>query len=383
METMQPTLKNGRYVWDRINMPEAEFQERVKKIRKEMKKERLNLLLLYGHGYDEYGNYCYLSNYIIRLASGALVVLPLQGEPALIFEGSSRGVPSVRKTTWIEEIRASGDVSKEFAKYLEEKKLMPCTVGLVGIKSLMPYEQLRVLRDALKGWKILYVDRLLTEMRMVKSPREVDQIRRASRILSRAFEVLSGRSLLGPNEKALEGALCREVRIEGAEDFRMMIAKPGEKTWAFRPAEEAALLTGETVIIYLAVEFERYWTEAVRTFVMKEGSLVPVKRENVEALYEKAIQVFRPGKTASQFHKEVITLVRKDKGETIPDYGLGQGIGLSPREAPLLSGEDKTPLKEGMCVTFRLLVKDDERGAIMAGDTFHLTRHGQEMLTRS
>ncbi len=31
METMQPDLKNGRNTWDRINMPEAEFQDRVNK----------------------------------------------------------------------------------------------------------------------------------------------------------------------------------------------------------------------------------------------------------------------------------------------------------------------------------------------------------------
>ncbi len=26
METMQPALKNGRNVWDRVNMPESEFE---------------------------------------------------------------------------------------------------------------------------------------------------------------------------------------------------------------------------------------------------------------------------------------------------------------------------------------------------------------------
>src|SRR5512136_2792365 len=111
METMQPTLKSGRYAWDRINMPVEEFQERVWRIRKAMKKEGIDLLLLYGNGFNEYGNYSYLSNTITRLPQGSLVAVPLKGDLTLMFEGASRGVPSVKKMTWIDDIRASGDVS--------------------------------------------------------------------------------------------------------------------------------------------------------------------------------------------------------------------------------------------------------------------------------
>ena len=381
METMQPTLKNGRNVWDRINMPEGEFQERLKKIRKEMKRERLDLLLLYGHGFDGYGNYTYLGNYVIRLARGALIVLPLQGEPALIFEGASRGIPSIRKTTWIQEIRAGWDASKECVKYMEEKKLVPSTVGLIGIKSLMPYDQLQFLRDSLKGSKVLDVDPLLREMRMVKSPREIDQIRRAARILSRAFAALSETTFPEASEKTLEGTLYREVRIEGAEDFRMMIGRPKGEPWSFRPADEGTILSGETVVLHLAVEFERYWAEASRTFVAKENTLAAVEREDFNAQYGRIIKLLRPGKTASEFQKEAMAQMRKEKVEYLSDYGLGQGIGLSPRESPALSKEDKTALKEGMCLTLRLLVKDEGLGAMMIGNTFLLTKKGPQILT--
>jgi Xaa-Pro aminopeptidase len=381
METMQPTLKNGRNVWDRINMPEAEFQERLKKIQKEMKRERLDLLLLYGNGFDEYGNYTYLGNYVIRLARGAFVVLPREGEPALIFEGASRGIPSIRKTTWIQEIRAGWDASKECVKYLEEKKLVPSKVGLVGVKSLMPCDQFQFLRDSLKGSNVLDVDPLLREMRMVKSSREIDQVRRAARILSRAFGVLSGIGFPEVAEKSIEGTLYREVRIEGAEDFRMMIARPIREQWSFRPAGEGTIPAGETVALFLAVEFERYWAEALRTFVVKENTLVALEREDFNARYGRIIDFLRPGITASQFHKEAVTRLRKEKTGYLLDYGLGQGIGLSPREYPVLSKDDKTPLKEGMCLTFRLLVKEEGLGAMMTGNTLLLTKKGPQILT--
>jgi Xaa-Pro aminopeptidase len=238
METMQPTLKNGRNVWDRINMPEDEFQERLKKVRRGMKKEGIDLLLLYGNGFNEYGNYCYLSNYIIRLPRGALVVVPRMGELALIFEGASRGIPSVKKTTWIEEVRACGDVSKECVKYLEERKPIPSTIGLVGLRQLMPNDPFQFLCESLSQCKILDADPFLKEMRMVKSQREIDQVRRSSRIIVHAFDFIAGVPLPEMDERILEARLRREVRLEGAEDFRMLIAKPREERWAFRPAEE-------------------------------------------------------------------------------------------------------------------------------------------------
>ncbi|OGP67073.1 MAG: hypothetical protein A2169_08125 [Deltaproteobacteria bacterium RBG_13_47_9] len=382
METMQPTLKNGRNVWDRINMPEDEFNRRLKKVRREMKKEGIDLLFLYGNGFNEYGNYCYLSNYMIRLPRGALVVVPQKGELTLIFEGASRGVPSVRKTTWIEEIRPCGEISKECVKYLEEKKLTPSTLGFVGLKQLMPNDQWQFLLESLPQYNIIDSNPLLKEMRMIKSQRETDQIRRSSRILVHAFDFIAQAAFSECNERELEARLRREARLEGAEDFRMLIAKPREERWAFRLPEETEIFPEETVILYLAVQLERYWAEAVRTFMVKEKSFVSVKRENLETLYGKVIEGFRPGKTASQFHDEAIVQIRKEGAEYISGYGLGQGIGLSPREHPLIFNEDKTPLKEGMCLTLRLLLKEEGLGAMMIGNTLHLTKKGPEVLTQ-
>jgi Xaa-Pro aminopeptidase len=382
METMQPTLKNGRNVWDRINMPEDEFQGRLKKVRRGMKKEGIDLLLLYGNGFNEYGNYCYLSNYIIRLPRGALVVVPRKGELALIFEGASRGIPSIKKMTWIEEIRACGDVSKECVRYLEEKKLIPSTIGFIGLRQLMPNDPLQFLFESLSQCKIIDADHLLKEMRMVKSHREIDQIRRSSRIIVHAFDFIAGAALSEMNERVLEARLRREVRLEGAEDFRMLIAKPREERWAFRPAEEQEISSEETVILHLAVELERYWAEATRTFILKGPLFAEPKFENISPLYERIVDGLRPEKKVSQFYKEAMNEIKKGGVVYIPDYGLGQGIGLSPQEFPVISGKDNTLLREGMIFSIRLLIKDKDMGAIMIGNTIHLTKQGPKILTK-
>ncbi len=381
METMQPTLKSGRNTWDRINMPVEEFHERVKKIRQGMKKEGIDLLLLYGKAFNEYGNYCYLSNHMIRLPQGGYGGGPKR-RVDLMFEGASRGVPSVKKMTWIDDIRATGDVSKECVKYLKEKNLLPSVIGFAGLKRLMPHDQLQFLLDSLPKCKIVNADPLVDELRMVKSPMEILQIRRASRIVVRTFDFITSTSFVNLREEVLEAAARREARLEGAEDFRMMIAKPLEERWAFKPPEEKPLRSEDKVIIYLAIEFERYWAEAARTFSVRDSSFVEIQPEGIKTLYETIMEGMSTGKKISQFYKETMAKIKKGHFDFIPEYGLGQGIGLSPKEFPVIVKEDRNIFSQGMCFSLRLGIRDKETGPIMIGNTIYLSKKGPEVLTR-
>jgi Xaa-Pro dipeptidase len=363
-------------------MPVEEFRERVKKIRKEMKKETIDLLLLYGNGFNEYGNYCYLSNHIIRLPQGGMVVVPAKGEVTMMFEGAARGLPSVRKMTWIDDIRPSGDVAAEFVKYFKEKQVGPSVIGFAGLKRLMPNDQFQFLLDSLPGCKVVDSDRLLNELRMVKSRMEILQIRRAARIVARVFDFIANAPFVEPAENVLEAAARREARLEGAEDFRMMIAKPSEENGAFRPPEERPIRSGDRMIIYLAVEFERYWAEAVRTSTLKESTFAEIQPDTVKTLYENILQGMKIGKRMSPFYRETRAKIAKVKFEEISGYGMGQGIGLGLKELPLIAKEDRNILADGMCLSLRLGIRDKELGAAMIGDTIYLSSKGPEVLTR-
>ena len=311
-----------------------------------------------------------------------MVVVPAKGEVTMMFEGAARGLPSVRKMTWIDDIRPSGDVAAEFVKYLKEKKTSPSVIGFAGLKRLMPNDQFQFLLDSLPGCKVVDSDHILDELRMVKSRTEVLQIRRAARIVGLTFDYIAHASFSEQRENVLEAAARREARLEGAEDFRMMILKPLEERGAFRPPEERSLRPGESVIIYLAVEFERYWAEAARTFTFKDSSFIETSPEDVKALYEKVVEGMKPGKRISQFYRETMAKSARANVEHIPDYGLGQGIGLSSKELPVLAQGDRTVLDEGMCFSLRLGIRDKELGTIMTGNTIYLSKRGAEVLTR-
>ena len=381
METLQPAIKNGRNVWDQINMPLQEFQERLHVVRDRMKEHGMDALLAYGLAFNEYGNSCYLTHYQIRLPRGALVALPEKGDLALFFEGAARGLPSARLITWVRDIRPCPDVAKACAQYLNEKGFVPGVIGFAGLNQWMPRYQLKSLLDALPGCRFLPGDDILQEMRMVKSSRETDQIRRASRIVRRGFEFLKSASFATMNERIVEALLYREARLEGAEDVRVLFGKPGKAPWAMRPSENGVLGPGSAFIVYLAVAYERYWSEGIRTFRAEEKAFSSPDLARLEALYKRSIECLQPGKAISRCTRDIRGGIQEAGADVIDDYGLGQGIGLSLKERPIFREDAKGALEEGMCLTLRLCVKDEAMGDVMLGNTFCVS-HGQvESLT--
>jgi Xaa-Pro aminopeptidase len=381
METMQPALKNGRNVWNSINMPKEEFEARIKYVRAAMAARGLDLLLVYTTGLTEYGDTAYLTNFIIRLPRGTLVAIPQKGEVVTFFEGASRGLPSLKLTLAVGELQAVGDMAKESTKYLKEKKLIPGTIGLAGLRRRLPYQQYRTLMAELDGCTVLDADDLLADLRLIKSVRESDQIRRAARIVGQFIVFLKETTFEKANERAIEAALYREARFEGAEEFRMLIARPGQAGSSFRPADSTPVAEGDNVVLYLAVEFERYWAEALRTFTFRGGSFAEEKSEESLAGLRQLCTAMKPGVTISSFCREASALMGQKGFEALDPCGLGNGIGLGLEEAPLLTEESPGELKEGMALSVRAASADNDKFCSMVGNTVLVTGEGGLILT--
>jgi Xaa-Pro aminopeptidase len=347
-----------------------------------MRKKRIHVLLLYGDGQNDYGHPCYISNYLTKMPQGAMAVITEKGEVCLICEGFARDAQLILTTTWVKDVRSGEDVSKLCAAYLKEKKRIPSTIGFAGVRQWMPYRQFQFLSEATHQCRIVAADDLMTRIRRVKSERECDQIRRSAHIIAHALDAVSLVPLAHLNEKILQAVVDRLAYLEGAEEVRMLIGKPKEAPWSLRPPEDAAISEGDTVILHLGVEFERYWSEGIRTFIARGSSFAEPESTEARALYEKIRKGLTAGKSVFSFYKETMGRIKRSKASCLTEYGLGAGIGLTLQEFPLLTGEDKTLLKEGMCFTLRLALEDRKLGAVMLGDTIHLSKEGPEILTR-
>jgi Xaa-Pro dipeptidase len=377
METMQPALKNGRNVYDAINMPPEEFESRLAQVRAAMALRGIDLLLVYTAGLTDYGDVTYLTNFVIRLPRGQVIALPKVGEPVTFFEGASRGLPSLKLTLALGDLVAVGDLPKECLKYLKDKGWIPGNVGFAGLRARMPYQQFRALSAGLEGSTVKEAGDILAGLRAVKSAREVDQAKRAANIVGQLTLLLKETTFERSSERAVEAELYRAARYEGAEDFRMLLAKPGPDGLIFRPAAEKALKEDGEVMVYLAVERERYWAEAIRTFTFRAGSFVEEKSAESSAAFAKLCKALKPGVKISDFCREALA----GKGaDILQSYSLGSGIGLGLNEAPFLREGNDEALKQGMVLSLRTTIPGNDGGYSLVGNTILVNDNGGSIL---
>jgi Xaa-Pro dipeptidase len=180
----------------------------------------------------------------------------------------------------------------------------------------------------------------------------------------------------GPSERAVEAELYRAARYEGAEDFRMLLAKPGPNSLTFRPAAEKPLKEDGEAVVYLAVERERYWAEAIRTFTFRAGSFVEERSGESSAAFVKLCKTLKPGVKVSDFYREALA----GKGaDILQSYAFGNGIGLGLNEAPFLREGNDEVLKRGMVFSLRTSVPGSG-GYGLVGNTILVNDDGGSIL---
>ena len=122
------TLRRGRNVWDPVNMPTGEYQQRVANVKEKMNMEGIDALLVCGEAWLDYAPSAYLSNQYVGMGT-SITLVPRQGETASLTWGSMRGFQYTQDITWIRTWGESADMNTSCAKYLEQ-------VGLFGLVAM-------------------------------------------------------------------------------------------------------------------------------------------------------------------------------------------------------------------------------------------------------
>jgi Xaa-Pro aminopeptidase len=369
MNSLQPTLRLGRDVWDRAAMPIEEFRGRADRLRAEMGRKGLDAMLLYGSGLNECGHPTYISNYIVKLPFSALVVLPREGEPALMFEGATRGRSAAQATTWIDDVRPCWKMGETCARVLVERGLASSTIGLAGLPRLVPHAEWSTLAGGLDRATLVDAEDLVWRQRAIKSMREIAQIHRASEIVHQALASLP--ASVDPAivlETRLAALVIREARMRGAEDVRLLIGRPKEPGWAFSPPEDASIRDNEAVCVHLAASWERYWSEAIRTYVVRGGRFIQIRRQELEERFRRLVSLATPGAAVADWYRAARGAMSPSDARSLEPIGLGHGIGVTPEEFPMLVGDSQATIEPGTCLVVRAGLTN-EHGFDLYGDT--------------
>ncbi len=368
-------LKRGCSTWDRNQFPQEEFQSRRDALRRELARLELDALVIYGDNYS-FADLCYLTNYFPKVRGGVAIV-PRGGATALLLNIGSRDVPFAKTLTWVEDVRASNQLGGDGATLLKEKGLDKARIGLVDSGRGLPLPHLEEMRAVLPEVRWAECDGLIANMRQKKNPRELAAMRAAGRILKEVCDAAQGFIKPGRREYEIVADIDRLARDRGVEDIRILA---GEKRLQPPSFKQSAKLENHWAV-YLAVQHERYWAEACRTFVLADNAKARLAYKRAQEAVERMAAYLTPGGAVAAIEKTA----REQLGEfysTASKYGLGHGIGLNQWEAPFLNESDArevgapvggaVKLSEAMTLGLRAAFETDGK-MIIHGNCYEVT----------
>ena len=255
---------------------------------------------------------------------------------------------------------------------------------------------------------------IVHEMRLFKSPAEIEILRRAGEISALAHTRAMQTCRPGMFEYQLEGEILHEFNRHGARFASYnTIVGGGENGCILHYTEnESELRDGELVLIDAGCEYQGYAGDITRTFPIN-GKFTPAQREIYDivlASLDAALTLFRPGTSIQEVTGEVVRIMiaglvqlgilKGDVDQLITDnahraffmHGLSHWLGLDVHDVGVYGPDRSRPLEPGMVLTVEpgLYIAPDAdvppqyRGiGIRIEDDILITENGNENLTAS
>ena len=299
--------------------------------------------------------------------------------------------------TWVENIETWEDAGeRRWEKVLQQA--IGDEPGKIGVeKAALPPIVRNWFDDQMPGVQLLDVAPLLGEMRMIKSPEEIEVMKQAGEIAGAMMRGAEG--ALGEGRPEYEAALAvieagtRKaagfLTAKGWEAFvspmihNLQIMQSGRDTsMVHRRASVKPLAKGDPVYFCFCnmAQFKQYKLGFDRMFFIKEVSdeAAEVQQAAIDA-QQAAIAAIRPGVTAESV-AEAADEVYRERGYAT-GYRTGRSIGMAYLESPELKHGDKTVLQAGMTFAVDGGISVDGRLGGRIGDSIAVTTTGSEYIT--
>jgi Xaa-Pro dipeptidase len=347
-----------------------EIGRRHDKVREALERSGLEALVVSGSEYTGFeGAVTYMSGFVI-VHRYAHVLLPVEGEPTIVFPSEARYVGE-HGTSEIEE-QVFVDVPGEWLRDRIRREGWS-RVGVYGLDYVMPVRDYRVLKGGDYG--LVPFDLEFDLARAVKSDTELESVRESVRINEEGFWAFldayePGRTaaeVLAPAERLFVERGC------GRLTMNMVLVGP-----EFTIARSDAVL-GDYCVPSLEVAGPGgHWVEVSRA-LGKASTEVARMLEGYQEYYETAKAAFRPGATAHDVHRAVA------KGFLDRGYSLGHvtghSIGMTMIEFPKIGEGVENELAENMVFSMHPhVISADGRECLYMQDTWLVTADGGEPL---
>lgn len=275
--------------------------------------------------------------------------------------------------------KAMGDTKAQaVAAQMEKQRLS----SLAFDADAMSYLEYQSFSASFPHQELLPVSGLIEELRSVKTPWEIENLRSACDISCRALRRLVEKIRVGITERELSAWLALYQVQEGADGVIGNITISGAKTSQLHGiANEKSIEYGDFVLIDFSCKVQGYFSDMTRTFVV--GKATQKQREVYgleQRMVQDALEAIRPGVPCCDI------LAASEKAIAGTPYweyhynNVGHGLGLSIHEQPMFNAACKTPLAPGHVLTIEPGIYIPGWGGVRIEDQVLVTQDGYENL---
>jgi Xaa-Pro aminopeptidase len=263
--------------------------------------------------------------------------------------------------------------------------------GLIGKNETIGYESryltvsqyVRLVKGSGLNLSICPFD--LTELRVSKSPEEINLIVKALEITEKAMGWLFERLEPGWTEGEAAWFMDSSFRELGAQGsaFETIVASGPQAALPHAEPGDKKIQEGELVVIDCGARYQGYASDITRTFI--KGEPQPWQREIYRTVREAqlmAIEAMAPGALCLEVDKVARNHIAKAGYGDYFGHSLGHGVGLAVHELPALNTRNDSPLLPGSVVTVEPGVYLPGKGGVRLEQLVLVTENGVKVLNK-
>ncbi len=230
----------------------------------------------------------------------------------------------------------------------------------------------------------------VSKLRAVKEKEEIEKIEKACSLGDEAFKYILTKIKVGVTEKETAFELERFVKENKADfSFGAIVAFGKNSSVPHHQTESTKLKDGDFVLLDFGVKFENYCSDMTRTVFF--GKPTEKQKEIYRTVYEAQQKAFefldnkiKSGKkvTGGEVDKVARDYIVKKGYPSIP-HSLGHGIGIEVHENPYLSPKSKDKLKKGMVFSIEPGIYIPDFGGVRIEDLYLIEDRRLRQLTTS
>lgn len=317
---------------------------------------------------------------LLRTAEAEVLCLP-DGDLAAVPEESA--LPTAAFTTFL-DLRPLDDQRRLAEQVLETIGVLGSRPSRVGVQvNSAPVSLWEELGKGLPGSELNDLGTRVRRLRMVKSEKEIEVMRRAAAICDRAQATVEETAKPGAREIDVLHAVADEMRPDiGDVAFIHEITCGARSGTIGNLANETTIQGGDLVLSDIAPPVDGYWGDSAGTRVAgaepdeRQTKMLEIVREALK----RGTEAVRPGITAGELDATMRGFVGESEFPAYHNSG-GHGIGVDYHEPPRLVPEDQTPLEAGMVLAMEPGIYLPEFGGVRLEHLALVTADGCEVLS--